>query len=101
MMKNLFLAATLVLALSLNASSHKVVNNVSVITLDQEKEYKKVETSQVPTEVLKQAGAKYAGYALIEAHVAGDGEYKLVLSKDGKSLKVYFKGTGEFVKEEA
>lgn len=100
-MKNLFLAATLVLALSVNASGRKVLDNKVIITLDQEKEYKKIETSQVPAEVLKQAGTKYAGYALTEAHVAGDGEYKLVLSKDGKSLKAYFKGTGEFVKEEA
>lgn len=100
-MRNLFLATTLVLALSVNASNHKIVNNETVISFDQEKEYKKVETSQVSAEVLKQAGAKYAGYALTEAHVAADGEYKLVLSKDGKSLKAYFKGTGEFVKEEA
>ena len=100
-MKNLFLAATLILALSANATNFKATGNDITIALDQQKEYKKIETSQVPADVLKQASSKYSGFALTEAHVSEDGEYKLVLAKDGKSVKAYFKSTGEFIKEEA
>lgn len=100
-MKNLFLAATLVFALSASASNYTVTTNGTVITLDQEKEYKKIEISQVPAEVLKQVSAKYAGYTLTEAHASEDGEFKLVLTKEAKTIKAYYKGTGEFVKEEA
>ena len=68
---------------------------------EQEKEYNKLESTQVPADILKTASSRYSGYALNEAYVSEDKEYKLVLSKSGKSLRAYFKSTGEFIKEEA
>lgn len=98
-MKNLFLTAAIVLSLSVNAAVF--VKGEVMVVVHQEKEYKKVETTQVPADILKNASTRYSGFALDEAYVAGDGEYKLVLSKDGKLVKAYFKSTGEFIKEEA
>ena len=68
---------------------------------EQEKEYSKLASTQVPADILKTASSRYSGYALNEAYVSEDKEYKLVLSKSGKLLKAYFKSTGEFIKEEA
>ncbi|MHA3787403.1 hypothetical protein ACX0HA_04270 [Flavobacterium hauense] len=75
-------------------------NNMVIISL-QEKQYKKVEVSQVPAEILKQASVKYSGYALNEVFVYENLEYKLVLSKNNKAVNAYYKSTGEFIKEEA
>ena len=99
-MKTIFLTAAILLSLSANAIT-VVAGNEVVISICQEKDYKKVETNQVPADILKQASSRYSGYALTEAYASEDGEYKLVLSKDGKTVKAYFKSTGEFIKEEA
>lgn len=71
----------------------------NIEVLYQEKEFKKVETTQIPAEILKQASTKYSGYSLKGAQASEDGEYKLVLFKDGKSITAHYKSTGEFVKE--
>lgn len=99
-MKNVFLTTAFILSLSANAALSVVNIPVAIIKV-QEKEYKKVETNQVPADILKQASSRYSGYALNEAYSSEDGEYKLVLSKDGKTIKAYYKSTGEFIKEEA
>lgn len=102
-MKNLFLSAALVLALSVSAAK---VNQATTITKTktvkyQEKEYKKIEQSEITPEVMKSAVAKYQGYSLVDAYVAQDGsDYKFVLTKDGKDIAAYFKSSGEFIKEE-
>lgn len=105
-MKNLFLSAALVLGLAANAQT-EIANATATVATDttvsanQEKEYKKVEQSQIAPDVLKQAVAKYQNYSLVEALVAQDGtEYKLVLTKDGKNLTAFYKSNGEFIKEE-
>lgn len=98
-MKNLFLTAALVLALSVNAATTTIVSN-TVITEKQEKEYTKVEPSKVSAQVLKEIETKYEGYTISEASQAKDGEYKLVLTRDGKIVTVYYKNNGEFVKEQ-
>lgn len=99
-MKNLFLAAAIVLSFSVNAATVIMKGEVMVL-VHQEKEYKKIETTQVPADILKNASTRYTGFALDEAYASQDGEYKLILSKDGKIVKAYFKNTGEFIKEEA
>ena len=99
-MKNVFLTVALVICLSANAGS-AIGSSEIISSMCQEKEYKKVETTQVPADILKNASSRYSGFALNEAYSAEDGEYKLVLSKDGKTLKAYYKSNGEFVKEEA
>lgn len=99
-MKNLFLTVAFIFALKASASSVKLINQAeTVIKADQEKEFKKVETTQIPAEILKQASTKYSGYSLKGAQASEDGEYKLVLYKDGKSVTAHYKSTGEFVKE--
>jgi|GEM_PF-3180553 len=98
-MKNLFIAAALVLALSANASI-TTVTKISVVTENQEKEYKKIEESKVPALILKEISTKYDGYNISDTAVSIDNEYRITVTKDSKSTKVYFTGTGEFVKEE-
>lgn len=66
----------------------------------QEKEYKKIEDVDVPADVLKAASARYSGYALTEAYMAEDGQFKLILAKDNKPVVAYYKATGEFIKDE-
>ena len=105
-MKNLFLSAALILGLAASAQT-EIANATATVATDttvsanQEKEYKKVEQSQIAPDVLKQAVTKYQNYSLVEALVAEDGtEYKLVLTKDGKNLTAFYKSNGEFIKEE-
>lgn len=117
-MKNLFLAAALVLGLAATAQTDTTkptttnpatetvtpaqATPAANVSADQEKEYAKVAQSEIAPEVLKQAVAKYKGYSLVEALKAEDGsDYKLVLTKDGKDIAAYFKSNGEFIKEVA
>ena len=99
-MKSILITTALLLALTVNTAT--LASNNAVATIEsQEKEYKKVETTQVPADILKQASAKYSGFALVEAYASEDGGYKLVLAKDGRSVKAFYKVTGEFIREEA
>lgn len=97
-MKKIFLLAAIALGFGINANATQIENNKEISIL-QEKEYKPVEPSAIPADVLKNISAKYGGYTLKEAHVAADGEYKLVVSKDEKTVTAYFSSTGEFIKE--
>ena len=98
-MKNLFIAAALIFALSASASIiPKVSGNVA--TEWQDKEYKKIEESKVPALILKEISTKYDGYNITDTAVSVDDEYRITVTKDSKSTKVYFTGTGEFIKEE-
>jgi hypothetical protein len=104
-MKNLFLSAALMLAFAASAQQEVTATTTtatSSATQEQDKEYKKIEQSQIAPDVLKPAVAKYQDYSLVEAFVAEDGtEYKLVLTKDGKDVAAFFKSNGEFIKEVA
>jgi len=96
-MKKILVLAGLVLSVGVNAAvSNKITKEISVI---QEKQYKPIEPSAIPADVLKNISSKYGGYTIKEAHVASDGEYKLVLSKDDKTVTAYFTATGELIKE--
>lgn len=98
-MKNILLAAIFILTLTANASVVQTNDYKSILRIDQEKEFKKIETTQIPAEVLKQASTKYSGFALKGAQASDDGEYKLILFKEGKSITAHYKSTGEFIKE--
>ncbi|PZR23779.1 MAG: hypothetical protein DI539_02060 [Flavobacterium psychrophilum] len=113
-MKNLFLAAALVLGLAASAQTETTTQTTTPVTTtpaasaqvtpspDQEKEYAKVTQSEIAPAVLKEAVAKYKGYQLVEALKAQDGsDFKLVLTKDGKDIAAYYKANGEFIKEVA
>ncbi|WP_306350034.1 hypothetical protein [Flavobacterium sp. '19STA2R22 D10 B1'] len=98
-MKNLFLTAALVLGLGFSATATTLSVQGTRTEINQEKEYKKIEASEVSADALKQIGTKYAGYTLEEANVAADGEYKLVLAKDGAKVTALFTAAGEFIRE--
>jgi len=93
------MAAAVVLTLSANASVSYVANS-DITTQRQEKEYKKIEESKVPALILKEIATKYEGYSISDTAVSVDDEYRITVTKDTKSTKVYFTGTGEFVKED-
>ena len=97
-MKKIFLLAAIALGFGINANANTVKNNTA-ISVTQEKQYNPIEPSAIPADVLKNISGKYGGYTLKEAHVAADGEYKLVVSKDEKTVTAYFSSTGEFIKE--
>jgi len=98
-MKKIFLLAAIALGFGINAEASQAKNINAEVSVTQEKEYKPVEPSAIPADVLKKISAKYGGFTLKEAHVASDGEYKLILSKDDKTVTAYFSSTGEFIKE--
>ncbi|PZR18845.1 MAG: hypothetical protein DI539_16175 [Flavobacterium psychrophilum] len=95
-----FLVSTVV-TLSFLVNAVTATDSKSVISLTQEVQDKKVETNQIPSQVLKQASIRYSGFALEEAFITGKGDYKLVLKKNDKALNAYYKSTGEFIREEA
>jgi len=97
-MKKIFLLAVFALGFGINAQASQI-GNTNSISISQEKQYKSIEPSSIPADVLKNISTKYGGFTIREAHVASDGEYKLILSKDEKTVTAYFSSTGEFVKE--
>lgn len=105
-MKNLFLSAAVLFAIAATAQTETTTvapatPATTQVTTDKQADYKAVKQSEIAPEVLKQAVAKYKDYALVEALVATDkSNYKLVLTKDGKDVAVYYKPSGEFIKEE-
>ena len=66
--------------------------------LEQEKEYKKINTDQVSKDALANIKTNYGDYQVTEAAVSADGEYKLVLKKDNGILTATFTPTGELIK---
>ncbi|MDQ7962417.1 hypothetical protein [Flavobacterium lindanitolerans] len=96
-MKKLLYLSMLFLSLGLFASfeSIKTLKNASFI---QEKEYKKIAPEEVKKEALINIKAKYGDYQIVEAGVAVDGEYKLVLKKDNASITALFTANGELIK---
>lgn len=96
-MKKLLYLSMLFLSLGLFASfeSIKALKNDSFI---QEKEYKKIAPEEVKKEALINIKAKYGDYQIVEAGVAADGEYKLVLKKDNAYITALFTANGELIK---
>ena len=98
-MKKILAITVIALGLGINANAATQTNISSEINILQEKTYTPIEASAIPADALKNISSKYGGYTLKEAHKAEDGEYKLILSKDGKTVTAYFSATGEFIKE--
>lgn len=98
-MKKILLVTAITFGLGITANANTLKNDSNEINILQEKTYTPIEASAIPADALKNISAKYGGYTLKEAHVAADGEYKLILSKDGKTVTAYFSSTGEFIKE--
>lgn len=68
------------------------------ISIHQEKKYKKIEVSEVSKEALAAIKKNYGNYIIKEAHRADDGEYKLILTKDGIDTTVTCTPAGEIIK---
>lgn len=78
------------------AAQNTVVNTYD--TIIQEKQYKKIEVSQVSKEAMDKIKKGYGQYTVKEAYRAEDGEYKLVLTKDGVDLTATFTSGGDLIK---
>ncbi|WP_417358654.1 hypothetical protein [Flavobacterium sp.] len=96
--KNLLLGLLLLFGVSTtNVIANTTLGNNKVVL--QEKEYAKIDTSDVPVDVLRSISAKYSGYSLDEAYLSDDVEYKVILSNQKTKITAFYKATGEFVKE--
>ncbi|ALM50341.1 hypothetical protein AMR72_16505 [Flavobacterium psychrophilum] len=95
-MKNLFLALAVMAGVS--ATAAVTIENNEVVSVYQEKQYKKIEVSQVSKEALDKIKKSYGTYTIKEAHKADDGEYKLVLTKDGVDTTATFTAAGDLIK---
>lgn len=95
-MKKLFLALAVMAGVS--ATAAVTIENNEVVSVYQEKQYKKIEVSQVSKEALDKIKKSYGTYTIKEAHKADDGEYKLVLTKDGVDTTATFTAAGDLIK---
>ena len=95
-MKKLFFAVAIVAGLSASAAVR--IQNEEIISTYQEKQYKKIEVSQVSKEALDKIKKGYGSYTIKEAHRADDGEYKLILTKDGVDTTATFTAAGDLIK---
>jgi hypothetical protein len=87
------------LAISIQAGSFAAIQQPnSSYSIPQEKQYKKIEVSQIPLQTLAAIKKKYGSYTISEAYKADDGEYKLVLTKEGINTTVTFTAEGELIK---
>src|SRR5690606_13788223 len=88
----MFLAS---LAITLLGNALIKPNAVEIV---QQKQYKKINVADIPKEVLEKIKKQYGNYTIKEAHRADDGEYKLILSKDGVDTTATFTAAGELIK---
>ena len=95
-MKKLFIAFTFATGFAATAAVTK--ENIAQISVYQEKQYKKIEVSQVSKDALDKIKKGYGNYTIKEAYKAEDGEYKLVLTKDGADLTATFTPAGDLIK---
>ena len=94
MKKVLFILAALT---GFSATAAITLKN-QVISVYQEKQYKKIEVSQVSKDAMEKIKKNYGSYTIKEAYKAEDGEYKLVLTKDGIDTTATFTSTGNLIK---
>lgn len=93
-MKRVFLA--LAFAIFMAPATTYALDN-AVITI-QEKQYKKIDVNTVPKETMDKINRSYGNYMVKEAYRADDGEYKLILTKDGTDLTATFTAAGDLIK---
>lgn len=96
-MKKLFFTVAITACLAINIPI-KVNANELKISIFQEKKYKKIKVEEVSKDVLAKIQKNYGNYTIKEAHRADDGEYKLILTKDGVDTTVTLTPTGEIIK---
>src|ERR1044072_8501923 len=96
-MKKLLLLFVIMMGLSVSAANLSA-SVLSETVVKQEKQYKKIEVSQVSKEALDKIKKSYGSYIIKEAYKADDGEYKLVLTKDGVDTTATFTSAGNLIK---
>ncbi len=95
-MRKLFL--TLATMASLTASVITTADLDTIVSVFQEKQYKKIDVSAVPKDTLDKIKKNYGNYTIKEAYKSDDSEYKLVLTKDGIDLTATFTSSGDLIK---
>lgn len=93
-MKKLFLVLAL-MGMCTSATGFATVTNVVIV---QEKQYKKIDVNTIPKETISRIKQSYGNYIIKEAYRADDGEYKLVLTKDGTELTATFTADGNLIR---
>lgn len=96
-MKKLLFTLTVLTSLAIILPVDASIKAIAVNKI-QEKQYKKINVADIPKEVLDKIKKQYGNYTIKEAHRAADGEYKLVLSKDGVDNTATFTAAGELIK---
>jgi len=96
-MKTLCIALAAVATFAATAATTTVKNDIEHNLL-QEKQYTKIDVSKVSKEALDKIKKGYGNYTIKEAWVAADGEYKLILTKDGTDLTATFTPAGDLIK---
>ncbi|AWH85814.1 hypothetical protein HYN59_12175 [Flavobacterium album] len=92
------LVLTLATMASLTASVITADDVNTMVSIFQEKQYKKIDIAAVPKETLENIKKNYGNYTIKEAYKADDGEYKLVLTRDGVDLTATFTSSGDLIK---
>ena len=92
------LIITAILLVGFTATAGISVSPDTGIAVFLEKQYKKIEVSQVSKEAMDNINKNYGAYTIKEAYRADDGEYKLVLTKDGVDLTATFTKEGNLIK---
>lgn len=95
-MKRLFLLFAVLAGLTGSAATTDLTSDI--VHYYQEKQYKKIDVSAIPQETLDKIKKSYGTYTIKEASKADDGEYKLVLTKDGIDSTATFTPSGDLIK---
>ena len=96
-MRKLFFTLALIAGFAVTAAVPNQKNALQY-TVTQEKQYTKIDVSKVSKEALEKIKKGYGNYTIKEAYVAADGEYKLILTKDGTDLTATFTSAGDLIK---
>lgn len=93
-MKKVFLALAL---MAIGTASATYIPSVEIVAT-QQKQYKKVDVNTIPKETINKIKQSYGNYTIKEAYRADDGEYKLILTKDGIELTAIFTAAGDLIR---
>lgn len=97
-MKKLIIASALLMA-SLTATAGVAIKSSTICVLIQEQDvYKKIKVTEIPKEVLDKIHKNYGDYEIKEAYKSDEGNYKLLLMKDGIGLTASFTKAGDLIK---
>lgn len=101
-MKRLILTVAVVLGISFASQAQETeVTKAKAATTTSSiatKDYTQMDKNSLPVATLEKVGTKYGGHSIEEIYKSADGDYRLVLSKDGNKTTAYFNRKGEEIK---